>query len=128
VDASNFVQTLATPLGAGHHWGAVAPVLIAALAAAGLATAATGSAPGVRFQTGRGALAVVVWAALAATVPWVLGDQSVVGGDGGAARLIAIFAVAGLVTVGLTALLRARLSARRDPVDDHRSTALPAEA
>jgi hypothetical protein len=129
IDATNFVATVATPLGAGHHWAGIAPVLIAAAAAAGLGAAATGRLPRPRFELRTAALALVAWAALAATLPWVLGaEQSVIDGDTGAARLIVIFAVAGLVTVAVTALVRARLRAREDAVDDDRPAPVAAEA
>jgi hypothetical protein len=129
IDATNFVATVATPLGAGHHWAGIAPVLIAAAVAAGLGAAATGRLPRPRFELRTAAMALVAWAALAATLPWVLGaEQSVIEGDTGAARLIVIFAVAGLLTVAVTALVRARLRAREDAVDDNRPAPLAAEA
>ncbi|MEA2448198.1 MAG: hypothetical protein QOG63_130 [Thermoleophilaceae bacterium] len=121
--ASNFVGTVATPLGAGHHWAGIAPVLIAAAVAAALGVAAT---PGWRaaFDARWGALAVLGWAALAATLPWVVGaDQSVIDGDSGAAVLIAIFAGVALLTVGAAAL-----RARQHAVDDQRAAPLAAEA
>jgi hypothetical protein len=106
IDASNFVQTFVTPLGAGHHWAGIAPVLGAAALAV--------------------ALSVAGWAAAAATVPWILGsEQSVIGGDTDALRLILIFAGAGLATVAAVALVSLR---RRDPVDEHRPATLAAEA
>jgi hypothetical protein len=121
VDASNFVQTVATPLGAGHHWAGIAPVLVAAALAIGL-TAAVTPAVVVRRDSVRGALAVLAWAALALVAPWLLGaEESVLGGDTGALRLILIYAGAGLLATGV-------VSARRHRVDDRRTAALPAEA
>jgi hypothetical protein len=129
IDAANFTQTVATPLGLGHNWAGIAPVLLLWAAGCALATAATGRLPRPRFETARAALAVLAWAALAATLPWVLGaEQSVIDGDDGALRLIVIFAAAGLLAVAVTALVRARLSARHEPVDDHRATPLAVEA
>jgi hypothetical protein len=76
-----------------------------------------------RLDALRGALAVAGWAVLAVTAPWLLGaEQSVLGGDTGALRLILIFAAAGLLA---TALVSVR---RRQPVDDRRATPLAAEA
>ncbi len=123
VEASNYVQTVATPLGAGHHWGGVAPVLLAAALAVGLAAAATTHVAVARADALRAALAVSAWALLAATVPWLLGaEESVLGGDAGALWLILIFAGAGLVATGV-------VSARRHhPVDDRRAAPLAAEA
>jgi hypothetical protein len=122
VDASNYVQTVATPLGAGHHWAGVAPVLIAAALAVGLAAAATARVAVAQADALRGMLAVAGWAALAITLPWILGaEQSVIGGDTGALRLILIFAGAGLLVTGA-------VSARRHAVDDRRAAPLAAEA
>src|SRR3954447_14188833 len=122
VDASNYVQTVATPLGAGHHWAGVAPVLIAAAVAVGLAGAATARVAVARADALRGMLAVAGWAALAITLPWILGaEQSVIGGDTGALRLVLIFARAGLLVTGA-------VSARRHAVDDRRAAPLAAEA
>lgn len=131
VARSNFEQTVFTPLGAGHHWTGAAPVLAAAGVAAALAVAATGRLPLPRFAGRRAALALGAWVALAATLPWLLGaEQSVLGGDIGALRLILIFAAAGLLVVGATALVRPRISARlrRQPVDDRRAPSLAVEA
>ena len=127
VAASNFEQTVFTPLGAGHHWTGIAPVLIAAALAGAIAAAASGRLPRLRFDAARGAIAVLVWAAVAMLAPWNLGaEASVPAGDGGAARLLAIFAGAGLAAVGAVALVRHR-SARGEPVDDHGTAPLPAE-
>jgi hypothetical protein len=126
VDASNFVQTVATPLGAGHHWAGVAPVLIAAALAVGLAAAVTPHAALARIDIRRAAFALLAWTGAALTVPWLLGaEQSVLRGDTGALRLILIFAAAGAAALGLVALRSAR---RRDAVDDHAPTPLAAEA
>jgi hypothetical protein len=126
VAASNFEQTVATPLGAGHHWAGIAPVLIAALLAGGLAVAARTRIAVAPFGARRGALALVAWASVALTAPWLLGAQSsVLGGDTGALRLILIFGAAGLVVLAGAALVSGR---RREPVDDHAATALAAEA
>ena len=130
MDAANFTQTVFTPLGLGHNWAGITPVLLLWAGGAVLGAVATGRLPRTRFEAGRAALALVAWAALAATLPWLLGaDQSVLDGDDGALRLIAIATGAGLATVGVTALARRRLSGRRDePVDDHRAAPLPVEA
>jgi hypothetical protein len=127
IDASNFVQTVATPLGAGHHWAGIAPVLIAGLLGAGLAVAATGRLPLPRFEAGRAAAVVVAWGVLAATMPWVIGGEiAPVDGDTNALRLIVLYAAISFVTVWLAALVRRRVSARREAVDDHAATALAA--
>jgi hypothetical protein len=129
IDAANFTQTVFTPLGAGHNWPGVAPVLALWLGGAAAAAAATGRLPLPGFDVRRAALAVIAWAAVAVTAPWALGaEHSVLGGDMGAARLVALYAAAGLVAVGAAALFRARMSARRDAVDDHRPAPLAAEA
>jgi hypothetical protein len=111
IDAANFEPTVATPLGAGHGWAGIAPVLIFAALAAGLALVATRPLPIVQGDTRRAALAVAGWGVAAATVPWLLGARSAVGGDGGAAVLIAVFAAAGLAAVAAVAIAR-RVSAR----------------
>jgi hypothetical protein len=121
VDASNYVQTVATPLGAGHHWAGIAPVLLAAALAVGLAAAVT-PRTATRPDAVRAALAVTGWAVLAVTAPWALGaEESVLGGDTGALRLILIFAAAGLVATAV-------VSARRHRIDDRRAAPLAAEA
>jgi 4-amino-4-deoxy-L-arabinose transferase-like glycosyltransferase len=128
VDAANFVNTLGTPLGAGHGWAGIAPVLIAAALAVGLAAVATGAMPRERFDVTRAALAVVAWGVAAATFPWLLGRRSAVGGDGGAAELIAAFACAGLAVVGAVALARAsagRATSRRSAADRAASASRP---
>jgi hypothetical protein len=107
ISAANFEPTVATPLGAGHGWEGIAPVLALALLGAGLAVAATRPLP--RADLRHAALAVVAWAIAAACVPWVLGaGDSVLEGDGGAAALIAVFAAAGLASVGAVGLARRR--------------------
>jgi hypothetical protein len=122
VDASNYVQTVATPLGAGHHWAGIAPVLLAAALAVGLAAVATTRVAVLRADALRGALALGGWAILAVVAPWALGaEQSVLDGDTGALRLILIFGAAGLLVTGL-------VSARRHAVDDRRTAPLAAEA
>jgi hypothetical protein len=126
VDASNFVQTVATPLGAGHHWTGIAPVLLAAALAIGLAAAVSPHVTIARIEVRRAALALLAWMGLALTAPWLLGaGQSVLDGDTGALRLTLIFAVAGAGALAVMALLSAR---RREPVDDHSATPLAAEA
>src|SRR3954447_4930120 len=116
VDAANFEPTVATPLGAGHGWGGVAPVLLLALLGAGLAVVASRPLPRVAGDLRLAALAVVGWAVAGACVPWILGaDQSVLDGDGGAAALIAVFAGAGLACVGAVALARRRRAAAGSP-------------
>jgi hypothetical protein len=71
---------------------------------------------------------VAGWGVAAACIPWVLGGQSAISGDGGGAALIAIFTGAGLLVVAVTAVLRAwgarpgRASAHVK--DDHVAAAL----
>jgi hypothetical protein len=125
VDASNFEATFVTPLGAGHGWAGIAPVLALGALAACLAAAAVRSRAAT--DVGRGALAVAGWGIAAACVPWLLGGQSAVGGDGGAAALITVFAVTGLGAVALVAAVRAwtrRVPRSAHPEDDHVATAL----
>jgi hypothetical protein len=124
LDAANFEPTVATPLGAGHGWAGIAPVLIAAAAAGALALAAT-RLPRVAGDARRAALAVVGWGVAAACVPWLLGARSAVGGDGGAAALIAAFAGAGLVTVGAAALAGRRRAASAPGHAKHHNVATP---
>jgi uncharacterized membrane protein len=104
--AANFENTVATPLGAGHNWAGIAPVLIAFGIAVALAAVATARRAHARLDVGRAAAAVLAWAVAAATFPWLLGHRSAVGGDTGAAELIAAFALAGLALVGGVALWR----------------------
>jgi hypothetical protein len=124
--ASNFEATVATPLGAGHGWAGILPVLAAAALAAMLAVAAV--RPGRVLDARRAALAVTGWGVAAACVPWVLGRQSAVGGDGGAAALIAVFTGAGLAAVAATAIFQAwRARPRTESAhvkDDNVATAL----
>jgi hypothetical protein len=124
VGAANFEPTLATPLGAGHGWGAIAPVLLAAALAAALALSVT-RLPRVAGDARRAALAVAGWGVAAATVPWLIGGRSAVGGDGGAAALIATFAAAGLLAVG-AAVLAGRLRRGSAPAQaKHHHVAAP---
>src|SRR4051812_30341909 len=114
--AANFEPTVATPLGAGHGWGGIAPVLALAVLGVALAVAASRPLPRVAGDLRLAALAVVGWAVAAVCVPWILGaDQSVLSGDGGAAALIAVFAGAGLACVGAVALARRRRAAAGSP-------------
>ncbi|MEA2412072.1 MAG: hypothetical protein QOC77_2633 [Thermoleophilaceae bacterium] len=112
IDAANFEPTFFTPLGAGHGWWGIAPVLAAAALAALLAAGASRPWPRVEGDVRRAALAVVVWTAAAFVLPWLLGDpsptggQSAIGGDRGGGELIALFGGAGLASVCLVALLR----------------------
>jgi hypothetical protein len=108
VTAANFEPTVATPLGAGHGWGGIAPVLVLAVLGAGLAVAATRPLPRVAGDLRRAALAVAGWGVAAAIAPWILGAPSAVGGNAGAAKLIGAFTAAGLLSVGAVALARAR--------------------
>ena len=121
VDAANFEPTFATPLGAGHGWAGIAPVLLFALAAAGLAILASRPLPSLEGEGRRAALAVLVWGAAAACVPRLLGGESAVGGDGGGAALIAAFAGAALACVAGVAAFRLRLTRPRSAhvEDDH---------
>jgi hypothetical protein len=106
--AANFEPTFVTPLGAGHGWEGIAPVLALALLAAGLAALARRPLPRVQGDARFAALAVLGWGVAAACVPWLLGGQSALNGDGGAAALIAIFTGAGLASVAGAALVRRR--------------------
>jgi hypothetical protein len=128
VSASNFEATFVTPLGAGHGWEGIAPVLALAALAAALAALSMSGLPRARGGAVRAALAVAGWGAAAACVPWVLGGQSAVSGDGGAAALIAIFTGAGLACVAMIAAVRALIgrprSASAHVKDDNVATAL----
>ncbi|MEA2442045.1 MAG: hypothetical protein QOH76_3469 [Thermoleophilaceae bacterium] len=130
VDAANFEPTFVTPLGAGHGWAGVAPVLGFALLAAALAVLASRPLPRVEGDARRAALAVLGWGAAAAFVPWLLGGQSALGGDGGAAALIGTFTGAGLACVAVAALFRRRaVQAHPRPAsaqvkDDHLAASL----
>jgi uncharacterized membrane protein len=115
IKAANFENTVATPLGAGHDWAGIAPVLALFLLAAVLAGASVGRLPRGRLDVSRGAPAVVAWAVAAATFPWLLGHRSAVSGDTGALALIAAFALAGLAVVGGVALARAAPWRRTEP-------------
>jgi hypothetical protein len=119
VQAANFESTVATPLGAGHGWSGIAPVLIVTGLAVALAASATGWLPSVAGDARRAALAVAGWGVAAATVPWLLGARSAVGGDGGAAALIATFAGAALVVVAGVALARRLARSARSHVKHH---------
>src|SRR3954451_8895038 len=119
IDAANFEPTVATPLGAGHGWPGIAPVLALALLAAGLGVAATRPGPRVAGDVRYAALAVLGWLAVAMSVPLLLGaDESVLDGDGGAAVLIAVYAAAALACVGVVALARRRLTRGEVEHDD----------
>jgi hypothetical protein len=126
--ASNFEPTFFTPLGAGHGWKGIAPVLGLALLAAALAALSARALPRARADVGRAAVAVAGWGVAAACVPWVLGGQSAVGGDSGGAALIAVFTAAGLACVAVIAGIRAWAGRpRRDSAhvkDDHVAAAL----
>jgi hypothetical protein len=116
VGAANFEPTLATPLGAGHGWTGIAPVLALALVGGCLAAATLRPLPRVAGDVRQALIAVAAWGVAAACVPWATGaGASAAGGDGGAAALIAVFAGAGLVAVGAVALARRRSSVRSAP-------------
>jgi hypothetical protein len=119
VKAANFENTVATPLGAGHGWGGIAPVLIAIVLAAALAAIATGRLPHVAGDARRAAIAVSGWGVAAATLPWMLGARSAVGGDGNAAALIATFTGAGLAVVAAVAIARRWRASARGHVEHH---------
>jgi hypothetical protein len=119
VQAANFENTVATPLGAGHGWSGIAPVLIVVGLAATLAASATQRLPSVAGDARRAALAVAGWAVAAATFPWLLGARSAVGGDGGAAALFAIYAGAGIAVVAAVALARRRSASAGVHVKHH---------
>ena len=126
IGASNFEATFVTSLGAGHGWEGIAPVLALAALAVVLAVGAVRPAIGAH-DARRAAIAVMAWGVAAACVPWVLGRQSALGGDGGAAALIAVCAGAGLAAVGLVAAARAwstRPPRSAEVEDDHVAAAL----
>jgi hypothetical protein len=108
IDAANFEPTVFTPLGAGHGWWGIAPVLLLALGGFVLAGLALRGVARVEGEVRRAALALVSWAAGAALLPWALGGESALDGDRGAAELIALFAGAGLACVALVGLLQRR--------------------
>jgi hypothetical protein len=126
IQASNFEPTFFTSLGAGHGWEGIAPVLVLAALAAGLAVTAV--RPHVVGDVRRAALAVAGWGIAAACVPWLLGGQSAVGGDSGAAALIAVFTAAAFVPVALVAAVRAPRGRAKEASayveDDHVAAAL----
>jgi hypothetical protein len=129
IDAANFEPTVATPLGAGHGWGGIAPVLALALLGAGLAAAATRPLPRVAGDVRRAAVAVLAWAAAACCVPWLLGaSDSVLGGSANAATLIGVFAAAGLAVTGLVALAQRRGLPLRQVEHHHVAAALAGDA
>lgn len=107
--AANFEPTVATPLGAGHGWAGIAPVLALAVLGAGLAAGVTRPLPRVAGDARRALVAVLAWGAAACCVPWLLGaSQSVLGGSLRAGVLIAVSAGAGLAAVGAVAFARRR--------------------
>ncbi len=109
IDAANFEPTVATPLGAGHEWSGIAPVLALVLLGAALAAAATRPLPRVSGDARRAAFAVLAWGAAACCVPWILGaSASVLGGSSDAARLIAAYGAIGLAVLGAVVLARRR--------------------
>jgi hypothetical protein len=112
IDAANFEPTVFTPLGAGHGWWGIAPVLLFAAAALALATLGLRGTPRVAGDARQAALAVLGWAATAFVLPWLLGGGSALSGDRGAAELIALFAGAGLASVAAVALVRRRRPSR----------------
>jgi hypothetical protein len=112
IDAANFEPTFFTPLGAGHGWWGIAPVLALALGAALLGGLGLRGMPRAAGDVRRAALAVVAWAAAAFVLPWLLGGVSALGGDRGGAELIVLFAGAGLACVAAVALLQRRRPAR----------------
>jgi hypothetical protein len=125
VSAANFEPTLATPLGAGHDWGGIAPVLVLAALGAALAAASLRQLERVPGDLRRAALAVAGWGVAAATVPWLLGAPSAVSGNDGAAKLIAAFAGAGLASVVAVALARSAGAQRKH---DHVAAPVPRQA
>src|SRR4051794_6798895 len=104
IDAANFEPTFFTPLGAGHGWWGIAPVLAAAALAGVLSVLGVRGLPRVEGDLRRAALAVVAWATAAFVLPWILGGESALRGDRGAGELIAFFAGAGLASVAAVAL------------------------
>jgi hypothetical protein len=112
IDAANFEPTFFTPLGAGHGWWGIAPVLALALAAGVLTGVGLRGAPRVAGDVRQAAFAVLGWAAAAFVLPWLLGGESALRGDRGAAELIALFGGAGLAAVAVVALVRRSRPAR----------------
>ena len=104
--AGNFENTVITPMGAGHDWRAVAPVLALLALAVAVGASATGRLPRPRLDVAQALGAIVAWAALAAAAPWALGHDSALSGDGGFAALIGIGAGAALVVLVAAVLLR----------------------
>jgi hypothetical protein len=112
IDAANFEPTFFTPLGAGHGWWGIAPVLAAAALAGVLSVLGVRGLPRVEGDLRRAALAVVAWATAAFVLPWILGGESALRGDRGAGELIALFAGAGLASVAAVALVQRRRPSR----------------
>ena len=102
----DFEHTLATLVGAGHGFGAIAPFALAAVLAGVLAARATPVVPLLRADVWAGAAALVAWVAVAAVAPDLLGDTSAVGGDPGAIELIAGGAACGALALSALALTR----------------------
>jgi hypothetical protein len=123
--AANFENTVFSPLGAGHDWRGVAPVLALGVVAAGLAVSATGRLPRPRLDLGLALGAVAGWALVAAAGPWLLDHDSALSGDDGFAALIAIGAGGALLAVGGTALQRRFTDAGERPA---RLDARPSQA
>jgi uncharacterized membrane protein len=129
IEAANFEPTVATPLGAGHGWGGIAPVLVLVLLGAALATAATRPLPRVAGDARRAAIAVLAWGAAACSLPWLLGaSDSVLGGSARAGALIGVYAAAGLVALGAAVLVRRRGLAVRQVKHHHVAPALARDA
>jgi hypothetical protein len=127
IDAANFEPTVATPLGAGHGWGGIAPVLLLALLGASLAAAATRPLARVAGDARRAVLAVLAWGAAVCCLPWLLGaSESVLGGSGNAAALVGVYGAAALAVVGAVAL--ARQLGTRQVKHHHVATALASDA
>src|SRR4051812_46918620 len=76
IDAANFEPTFFTPLGAGHGWWGIAPVLLLAAGAFVLAGVASRPLPRVEGGVRRATFALLGWAAGAAVLPWALGGES----------------------------------------------------
>jgi hypothetical protein len=103
IEDGHLEHTLLTVLGVANPWVAIAPMVIAGLAAIALAAKAT---PATALSDLRIAVgAVVGWAALAAVGPTVAGDDfAPLDGDPNALIMIAFFAGLALVAIGVLGL------------------------
>ena len=107
IEDAHLEHTLLTVLGVANSWVAIAPVVIAALAAVALAARAT---PPTDFADVRTAVAAVCgWAVIAAVGPTLAGSEvAPLDGDPNALTMTALFAGLSLLAIGAFALLRRR--------------------